>query len=74
MIIVSDCMENRMQDRDLQGELGKPEGASSPLCSLQALLAGGATEVETTENRNLTNLILSKKYFLLFSINTLDIF
>ena len=52
MIIVSDCMENRMQDRDLQGELGKPEGASSPLCSLQALLAGGATEVEMTENRH----------------------
>ena len=49
---------NRKQGRDLQGELGKLEGASSPLCSLQALLAGGATVGETTKNRNLTHLIL----------------
>ena len=38
--------------------MGKLEGAFSPLCSLQALQAGGATVGETTKNRNLTHLIL----------------
>ena len=71
-----------MQGTDLQGVLGKLEGAFFPLCSLQALQAGEATEGETTKNRTNIGYFL-KTYWILseyvldswiLSENVLDIF
>ena len=47
-----------MYSTHLQGGLGKLEGVASPLCSLQALQAGEATEGEMTIKRtNVTHFL-----------------